>query len=34
VNWQSILSTDPVAIAIPVFVISIIIELVPVSRQS
>jgi sterol desaturase/sphingolipid hydroxylase (fatty acid hydroxylase superfamily) len=30
VNWQSILSTDPVAIAIPVFVISIIIELVAV----
>ena len=29
-NWQSILSTDPVAIAIPVFVISIIIELVAV----
>jgi len=30
VNWEAILRTDPVAIAIPVFVISIIIELVAV----
>ena len=29
-NWEAILKTDPVAIAIPTFVISIIIELVAV----